>query len=67
MQFILRKTALFYSLEAFKNDIKNSPLTLICTDSRVSFFMFNPNVQNSSKKLIRWSLKIALSYENVHV
>ena len=59
--------ALLNSLEAFKNYIKNAPLTLICTDSRVSFFMFNPNVQNSSKKLIRWSLKIALSFKNVHV
>ena len=29
--------------------------------------MFNPDVQNSSKKLIPWSLKIALSYKNVHV
>ena len=65
--YLKESAALLYSLEAFKNDIKNSPLTLICTDSRVSFFMFNPDVQNSSKKLIRWSLKIALSYKNVHV
>ena len=60
--YLKESAALLYSLEAFKNDIKNSPLTLICTDSRVSFFMFNPDVQNSSKKLIRWSLKIALSF-----
>ena len=65
--YLKESAALLYSLEAFKNDIRTSPLTLICTDSRVSFFMFNPNVQNSSKKLIRWSLKIALSYKNVHV
>ena len=65
--YLKESAALLYSLEAFKNEIRTSPLTLICTDSRVSFFMFNPNVQNSSKKLIRWSLKIALSYKNVHV
>ena len=29
--------------------------------------MFNPETQNSSKKLIRWSLKIALSYKNVRI
>ena len=65
--YLKESAALLYSLEAFKNDIKNAPLTLICTDSRVSFFMFNPDVQNSSKKLIRWSLKISLSFKNVHV
>ena len=65
--YLKESAALLYSLEAFKNEIRNAPLTLICTDSRVSFFMFNPNVQNSSKKLIRWSLKIALSFNNVHV
>ena len=65
--YLKESAALLYSLEAFKNDIKNAPLTLIATDSRVSFFLFNPDVQNSSKKLIRWSLKIALSFKNVHV
>ena len=65
--YLKESAALLYSLEAFKNDIKGSPLTIVVTDSRVAWFMFNPEVQNSSKKLIRWSLKISLTYPNVHV
>ena len=64
--YLKESCALLYALDSFKNDIKND-ITLICTDSRTSFFMFNPETQNSSKKLIRWSLKISLSYKNVHI
>ena len=51
----------------FQHDIKNSPLTILVTDSKTSFFLFNADVQNSSKKLIRWSLKLQLSYPNVKI
>ena len=65
--YLKESCALLYALDSFKSDIIGSPLTLVCTDSRTSFFMFNPETQNSSKKLIRWSLKIALSYKNVRI
>jgi len=65
--YLKESSALLYALDSFKTEIIGSPLTLVCTDSRTSFFMFNPETQNSSKKLIRWSLKIALSYKNVRI
>jgi len=65
--YLKESCAMLYALDSFKIDIIGSSLTLVGTDPRFSFFMFNPETQNSSKKLISWSLKIALSYKNVRI
>ena len=50
--YIKETCALLYALDAFQHDIKNSPLTILVTDSKTSFFLFNADVQNSSKNLL---------------
>jgi len=42
-------------------------LTLICSDSRVSYFLFSKKVQDSTKKFIRWALKLQLDYPEVRI
>ena len=58
---------MLYALDYFKTEITTSPLCLLCTDFRVSYYLFNSTVQNSQKKTIRWSLKLILDFPNVRV
>ena len=65
--FLKEASAILNALDAFKIYIKSSPLTLICSDSRVSYFLFSKKVQDSTKKFIRWALKLQLDYPEVRI
>lgn len=66
--YIKEAMGMLYALDYFKTEITTSPLCLLCTDFRVSYYLFNSTVQNSQKKkTIRWSLKLILDFPNVRV
>ncbi|RPH76275.1 MAG: hypothetical protein EHM77_09395, partial [Planctomycetaceae bacterium] len=52
-----------YSLHRY---ISNVPVDLL-TDSKVSYYLFSPAVQNSSVKTKRWCLKLISDYPNIRL
>ena len=63
--YIKESLALLQGLSYFNKEIKETPLTLLLTDSKIATFLFNRDVQNSSKKLMRWSLKLQLDFPEI--
>ena len=65
--YIKEISSLLYGLEYFQRFINASKLTLLVSDSKIAFFLFNSNIHNSVKKIEKWSVKISISYPNIRL
>ena len=63
--YVKESLAILQSLDYFKRYIKESKLTFLLTDSKISTFLFSRNVHDSCKKLSRWSIKLQLEFPDI--
>ena len=63
----LEALAILHTLDNFKSEISCAKLNILCTDSRAAFFIFSKTTQESEKKVLRFSLKLALEYPTVQL
>ena len=65
--FQLEGMALVNCLWHFRYEIERSKLTLILTDSRPIFYLFSKTMQESSRRILRFSLKLQMDFPTVKI
>ena len=63
----LEALGILHSLTHFKHAISHARLSILLCDSVAAFYIFNKKVQDSVKKIMRFSLKLSLEFPNTRV
>ena len=65
--YLLESLSILYACHAFRHLIHSSKISILLTDSKVSTFLFNKNIQDSNKRLFNYGIKLALSFPKLFI